>query len=183
MRPAWSKPTEVSQQWGNLTVGELTPLLASCSTQETVPCTFQELQVSLPQGYECGKAGTATRLPCGGMRTRERYPSTPLPLTTSSKWETWSWGHEIMRAVPTPHQLQHSEQTLHSKADPDGKGVGKPSPEGARMGELVPPLVCHALTWMKESWPYPSPTAALWRAGLASRLGSTVELDLEEDCM
>lgn len=122
-----------------------------------------------------------------------RNTPTRLPLTTCSRWETWSWGHEIMRAAPTPHQRQHSgEQALHSRADPDGKGVGKPNPKGARMGELVLPLVCHALTWMKErcplslatygrqrSWPYPLPTAALGRASPAPCLGSTLELDLE----
>ena len=36
------------------------------------------------------------------VQPREKYPLPRLPLTTCSRWETWSWGHEIMRAAPTP---------------------------------------------------------------------------------
>ena len=67
-----------------------------------------------------------------------------------------------------------------SRADPGGWGVDKAAPEGVTMGELAQPLVCCAVTWVKESCPplYPLSPMADKRAVPAPPLASTVELNL-----
>lgn len=44
--------------------------------------------------------------------------------------------------------------------------------------EEIPPPLLSALNTRGENWPFSSPTAAFWRAGPASPLGSTVKLTL-----
>lgn len=77
------------------------------------------------------------------------------PLTTYSRQESWSRGHKSGRADPDPHQLQHlREQTLHlnrqhNRVDPVD-GVAGDLVQNMHVGDLVPPLTCHMVEWVKE---------------------------------
>lgn len=71
-----------------------------------------ELQVSQPQGCECGRAGPVTFLLRSGLDKGEMI--SPSWLATYSRQENWPQGHQIRKAGPAPHLLQHSgEQALY----------------------------------------------------------------------
>ena len=108
----------------------------------------------------------------GGMDEGEDPPSSLL-VTTCGRQETWPWSHRAKELSLPPHhhhQLQHCGCGPHL-GSPVGltlmvRGWGT-NPKGVSTGNLGLPLVCGAVSWMRERYALPPSLTPLylWQEG------------------